>query len=405
MLRRSPKLAAALLAYIGLPYLLVQWLNLGVVRHGSAARRTAALTFDDGPDPATTPQVLDALRDAGAHATFFVLDGCAEAHPDLIERMQAEGHEVAVHGGRHRHAWLRTPWNMMLDPARAAARIARVTGSAPVHYRPPHGAYTLATVIGMRRAGLRGAHWTVTAYDWDDRTTPEDVQRRVLRRIDHGGVIVLHDAGPGARTTVPALPGLLAALRERGYTLMALRDLPGARVLRGPDLLRRAARALDRAYDRVSGARPITGHRDSFLRVGVSSFPLPDVTLPDGTRVPSGSPQLEFHVHNARLVDAGLRRAGTQTREALRELARALEVNPTWARADALYCLSALHPVLRGVGFETVDVPQGMERRLGAWARVLRGAYGTTRAKAPQPKLSVISLDEVRRRYGAEVNA
>ncbi|GGJ86570.1 polysaccharide deacetylase family protein [Deinococcus aquiradiocola] len=227
----SGTLLLALGAYIGVPYLLVQWRNLGLVRHGHGGTRTLALTFDDGPDPASTPAVLDALKAAGVHATFFVLTPAAHAHPDLTARILAEGHQLELHAVTHRHAWTRRPWRAYLDPLRGAAQLAALTGRRPRYHRPPHGAYTLATLLGQRRARLRGAHWSVEAHDWHPDFTPQDVHDRVLAQATPGAVIVMHDAGPGARNTVPALPGLLAALQAAGYALHTLDTLPGLRPL------------------------------------------------------------------------------------------------------------------------------------------------------------------------------
>ncbi|MDO4247135.1 MAG: polysaccharide deacetylase family protein, partial [Deinococcus sp.] len=151
----------ALALYIGLPYLLVQVGNLGLVHEGKRARREVALTFDDGPDPTTTPAVLDALREAGMQATFFVIAGQARAYPDLIGRMLAEGHQVEAHAEKHVHAWIRTPWGAALDPLRAVRGVEAVTGQRVKFHRPPHGAYTLATLLGQRLAGVRGAHWSM----------------------------------------------------------------------------------------------------------------------------------------------------------------------------------------------------------------------------------------------------
>ena len=202
---------AALLAYVGLPYLLVQVGNLGLIREGKRSRREVALTFDDGPDPATTPAVLAALEAAGMHATFFVLAERARAHPELLAQMRQAGHQIGVHAARHRHAWLRSPWGAFTDPIRATRSVQAALRQIGLReqvtlHRPPHGAYTLATVLGQRRAGVTGVHWSTEAHDWDDRLTPAEVRERFNRWLVPGTVIVLHDAGPGARTTAPLLP-------------------------------------------------------------------------------------------------------------------------------------------------------------------------------------------------------
>uniref|UniRef100_UPI0037491229 polysaccharide deacetylase family protein n=1 Tax=uncultured Deinococcus sp. TaxID=158789 RepID=UPI0037491229 len=277
-----------LLAYVGLPYALAQFAGLGLIREGRKARRELALTFDDGPDPQTTPAVLNALAAAGARATFFVLAPRARAHPDLIARMLAEGHQVEPHAQRHVHAWLRTPWGAARDPVRAARDLAAITGQPATLHRPPHGAYTLGTLWGQRRAGVRGAHWSVEGRDWHVASTPQGVRERLGRLIYPGAVVVLHDAGPGARVTVPLLPDLLADLRSRGDGLVPLAELDGARPGDLAALRRRAFLLLDRLFDRAGHIRPVGGRADTLFRLGPVAFPLAGVRLADGTPVPKG---------------------------------------------------------------------------------------------------------------------
>ncbi|THF69167.1 polysaccharide deacetylase family protein [Deinococcus sp. Arct2-2] len=224
---------------MGLPYFLVQRLNLGVVRQGSEAEKTVALTFDDGPDPATTPAVLDALGAANVRATFFVIAANAEAHPNLIGRLLTEGHEVEPHAARHVHAWIRSPWGALLDPLSAARRVSAVTGQPARFHRPPHGAYTLATVLGQRMAGVTGAHWSAEGGDWQRGATPETLPAQVLAKLHPGAVLVLHDAGPGASVTVPALPELLRQMQEAGWRAVPLGEVPGVRARGWRDVLGR----------------------------------------------------------------------------------------------------------------------------------------------------------------------
>ncbi|GAA5512112.1 hypothetical protein Dcar01_00826 [Deinococcus carri] len=398
-MRRWGWLAVGLLGYVALPYLLAQRLNLGLVREGRQQHKALALTFDDGPDRKATPAVLDALRAAGARATFFVIAGRAEAHPELIRRMLEEGHEVEAHAARHVHAWLRTPWGAFLDPLRAVRRVSAVTGHPVRLHRPPHGAYTLATLLGQRAAGVRGAHWSVEGHDWHPAFTPADVRGRVNALAFPGAVVVLHDAGPGARNTVPLLPGLLADLRERGYALLPLGELDGAAPLAPRDLPRRLMRGLDRVFDRLGGTQPAGGRADNLFRVGPVRFPLNGVTLADGTPVPQGTPAAEFHVNNPLLVDLGLRRSVRLAREDFRDVAHDLQTRPELQGARVVFCLSALSPLLATLGFETHDLTSADTRRLRAWANVLRRAYGSD-PRAPEPRLSVLGRAAFLERYG-----
>jgi len=386
--------------YVLLPYLLVQRLGLGLIREGRQARRELALTFDDGPDPATTPAVLDALASVEARATFFVLLPLARAHPELLARLLQEGHEVYPHAVRHRHAWIRTPWSAALEPVRAARELAALTGQPVTRYRPPHGAYSLATLLGMRRAGVTGVHWSVEGGDWHRSATPEETVRHVLSQVYPGAVVVLHDAGVGARTTVPALPALLRGLNERGYRPVPLSELDGAAPLTVRGVPRRLVGLLDDLFDRVGGVRRVGGRRDTIFRAGEVAFPLPDAGLRDGLKLAHGARATEFHVNNPLMVDLGVRQALRQARQDLRLLAQGLQALPEDRRPEAVFCISALRPLLEALGFESLPVPIAARRRLSLWATVLRRAYGTPVPRAPQPVLSVLSLRAFLEKYG-----
>lgn len=398
--------AAAGLLVIGGPFLLWQRANLGLLRAGPQTRRVVALTFDDGPDPRSTPAVLDALGTEGAHATFFVLAAQAEAHPDLIARMLREGHEVQAHAVKHRHAWLRTPWGAWRDPGDAAARIGavirQVGGTQPVTlHRPPHGAYSLFTRLGQQAAGLTGAHWSLEGQDWRAGQTPDGLRAHLRRALQPGAVIVLHDAGPGARVTVPALPGVLADLKARGYAATSLARLEGLRAEGPDDLPPRLMGTLDRLIDRMTRTEPAGGLKDSILRVSPTRFPGPDLTLrgsiPGGS-LRAGVPAAEYHANNALMSQLGPIRTVRVARQDFRRVAADLQRRPELRGAQAVYCQSAVTPILERLGFETHDLPPATGRRLRVWANVLRRAYGA-RATTQAPKLSVLSREDFLRLY------
>lgn len=392
-------LALGVLGTVLVPAALVQGLNLGLIREGRRAKREVALTFDDGPDPVTTPQVLDALKAAGGRATFFLLADRAEAHPALVRRIRAEGHEIGAHAVRHLHGWRRAPLDALRDPGEAARRIAAVAGGPVRLHRPPHGAYTVFTVLGQRRAGLQGVHWSLEGQDWQAGRSPAQVRARLERRIVPGAVVVLHDAGPGGRTTAALLPELLARLKARGYTVNPVSDLDGATPVGRAALKRRAILALDAAYDRVERVRMVGDRADNLFRVNRVAFPHAGLAWPDGTPIPAGTPALEFHVNNPQLVDLGPRAAVRAAPADFRELARELLDRPEYREAQLVFCVSSLGPLLSLVGFTNVPLPPGTGRRLRGWANVLRRAYGSA-PDAPAPVLSVLSREAFLRRYG-----
>jgi peptidoglycan/xylan/chitin deacetylase (PgdA/CDA1 family) len=196
---------------------------------GAAAADHVALTFDDGPAATSTPQFLDTLAAAGVRATFFLLGSCVEAEPELARRIVAEGHEVGVHGWAHVPHLLQGPGAVRADIGRALAVITDVTGARPRCWRPPNGITTGGGLLAAHQLGLSPVLWTVDGHDWSRSASPQSVLARITGRLRGGDVLLLHDAdttsAPEAwRSTLSALPALLAACRERGLRVGPWRE-------------------------------------------------------------------------------------------------------------------------------------------------------------------------------------
>jgi peptidoglycan-N-acetylglucosamine deacetylase len=188
-----------------------------------------ALTFDDGPDAATTPAFLRELDRLGWHATFFMLGTRARHAPSLVADVAAAGHEVAVHGDEHRNMLRRTPRGARNDIQRATGTIAELTGKTPTWFRPPFGILSFGALRGARRAGLTTVLWTTWGRDWREQATPQTVVDEVLRRYVAGGTVLLHDTDgesyPGSwRSALGALQPLADAFAERKLTVGPLAD-------------------------------------------------------------------------------------------------------------------------------------------------------------------------------------
>jgi peptidoglycan/xylan/chitin deacetylase (PgdA/CDA1 family) len=188
-----------------------------------------ALTFDDGPDPRSTPAFLDALRAHRVRATFFLLGEALIEAPSLGADLVAAGHEVAVHGWRHRCLLGRGPASTYDDIARARDVIADLTGQDPRWYRPPYGVLTGAAVRATRRLGLTPVLWTTWGRDWEARATPESVFTTVEGRLRGGGTVLLHDSdrtsAPGSwQRTLGALPAVIGTARARGLRIGPLAE-------------------------------------------------------------------------------------------------------------------------------------------------------------------------------------
>ncbi|MFO0760255.1 MAG: polysaccharide deacetylase family protein [Byssovorax sp.] len=186
-----------------------------------------ALTFDDGPDPAHTPRVLDLLGEAGARATFFVIGRHAEAHPRLVRRMVDEGHAVGIHSYDHPRSFATMPpGRMRRDLERCQAIVEAASGRRPRLFRPPIGITSPFVAFALLGTDLHVVNWSVRSLDTRARA-PEEILARVTPGLAPGAIVLLHDGSepvhPASRdVTVRALPSILAAMRARGIEGRAL---------------------------------------------------------------------------------------------------------------------------------------------------------------------------------------
>jgi peptidoglycan/xylan/chitin deacetylase (PgdA/CDA1 family) len=196
-----------------------QYVIRAPVPAGPMPGRVVALTFDDGPDPRYTPQILEVLRQAGVHATFCVVGYEARARPDLIERIHDDGDALCDHTEHHPRLDLISPAAAEAEIEGPAAFVAQVTGERPRFLRAPYGA-TNPTVIDLaHRHGLRVLGWSVDPSDFT-RPAPSVIAARVLSAVHPGAIVGMHDGGGDRTNTIAALPAIITGLEARGYTLV-----------------------------------------------------------------------------------------------------------------------------------------------------------------------------------------
>jgi peptidoglycan-N-acetylglucosamine deacetylase len=194
---------------------------------GHGAPDHVALTFDDGPDPRSTPHFLEVLRRRGIHATFFLIGEQLSRNPYLGKEIAAAGHEVAVHGWRHQCVLGRG--RVYDDLARTHDLIARITGVRPRWYRPPYGVLSWPALLAARLLDLTPVLWSSWGRDWTANATPASVFRTVTRDLHGGGTVLLHDSDRYAavdswRSALGALPLLLDECSRRQFGIGPLRD-------------------------------------------------------------------------------------------------------------------------------------------------------------------------------------
>ena len=181
-----------------------------------------ALTFDDGPDPDSTPAFLNLLSGFGARATFFLVGQRIRQSPEIVRRIVDEGHEVAVHGWRHKYLFAQSP-----QLGRCVDAVAEVAGVRPVWFRPPYGVVTATALAAASRYELRTVLWTRWAKDWTADATADSVHNMLAPGIAGGATLLLHDAGcsrsPDAwRSTLQALPRVLRECADHGLQVGTL---------------------------------------------------------------------------------------------------------------------------------------------------------------------------------------
>lgn len=186
-----------------------------------------AMTFDDGPDE-DTPAVLDALVAAGIRATFFVVGEQLMRHHAIARQAALAGHELALHGFGHPHHEDLFPPEARDEVARGVGAFEAVAGSKPRFFRPPYGRFSEHSYAACRALGLEPVYWSAWGLDWED-VGPDRVADLVLRDLDAGAIVVLHDSPRyghrrGIAATVAAIPAIAAAAAERGLTWVTLSE-------------------------------------------------------------------------------------------------------------------------------------------------------------------------------------
>lgn len=197
-------------------------LPVAAVRRGEVA-----VTFDDGPDPVVTPQVLDLLDRYGAKASFFCIGAKAAAHPEIVCEIVRRGHSVENHSHRHPYAFAcYTPGGLAREIGAAQAAIETAAGRQATFFRAPMGFRSPllhAVIIG---AGLRYVSWTRRGFDAVHRQ-PVEVSRRLLKKLAAGDILLLHDGSSaltaaGQPVVLAVLPRLLERLAAQGLRSVSL---------------------------------------------------------------------------------------------------------------------------------------------------------------------------------------
>ncbi|WML43470.1 polysaccharide deacetylase family protein [Neobacillus sp. PS3-40] len=210
------------LLYTVIPYILSSWAGFGVYRKGIRTRQIA-FTFDDGPSPTYTNELLDLLNQHQIKASFFVVGSKAENYPEIIQRMYREGHLIGIHNYVHQSNWFMSPWKVKQGLEKSVQVIENIIGVKPTFYRPPWGVLNLFDFFIHKK--YRIILWSLMVGDWRSKGGSKKIESRLLERVKPGDIVLLHDCGDtwGANEdapqfTIEALKRVILELSKQGYT-------------------------------------------------------------------------------------------------------------------------------------------------------------------------------------------
>lgn len=183
-----------------------------------------ALTFDDGPNPVYTPQILSVLSAYNVKATFFDVGYLVKDYPDIVRQEFAQGNSIGNHSWSHPDLTRFSAAGIAAQLASTSDAIQSVTGTRPVLFRPPYGSLNATVITQAMQLNLTAILWNDESRDW---TTPgvNVIVNRILNLAHNGSIILLHDGGGFRSQTVAALPIIIETLHQRGFTFVTVPQL------------------------------------------------------------------------------------------------------------------------------------------------------------------------------------
>jgi peptidoglycan/xylan/chitin deacetylase (PgdA/CDA1 family) len=215
-----------LLVVIGLGVAIPQLRFFGnYICRGSSAKKRVALTFDDGPDPCSTPQLLELLRVEKIPAAFFCIGKKIEANPGLAMQIVRHGHLLQNHSYAHSYFTnFHSTARLQKELALTQAAVHKVAGVAPVYFRPPVGLSNPNTFRAARSLNLQVIGWTIRSLD-TVMADPQKIVARIMRGLRPGAIILLHDGNIPAEKLLATVKSSLDSLRRVGYEIVRLDEL------------------------------------------------------------------------------------------------------------------------------------------------------------------------------------
>ena len=415
--------------YAFLPGLISRTFGFRVFKRGRADNEIA-LTFDDGPDPEYTPMLLDLLKRYDAKATFFVVGIHAERHPELLQRMHAEGHVIGIHNYVHKSNWFMRPGSVKRQIHRTSEIIRKATDVRPAYYRPPWGIVNLFDFSNL--GYLQIILWSTLFGDWRKRVGVERLKKRLMKKLRPGEVLLLHDCGStlGADREAPAnmlgaLEPFLAEGKNRGIKFVHITEM--IRITDRNKSLQRSLGFMKRCliycwmgWERVFHIlfRIQSGGLDSIFHVRVVPYKGKPLKLSDGQNIEDKDNIIELHFDNKKLFKLMSESRSMmhvaiklirEVERAMPKLAALIASHKKFEHVRGLYGISMINKGAEQFGFSVLELPPGLfDKMTRVYLKLLLQVLhpsGKQRVKEQGTKLSpriiAMSMEEFQRRYGS----
>ena len=217
-----------LLLCIAAPFFPCFGFYLPVICKGALAKKAVAITFDDGPDPLTTPLLLKLLLKRQIQATFFVTGEKAAAHPELVDDIVRQGHLVGNHSYKHSYWILFKSSPSIVEDIEAVQNVLNDFGIRPLAYRPPAGITSPRLRSALLKTGMYLVNFSCRSLDGGNRRI-SNIAKRILKRIRPDDIVLLHDNRPPDEGLIPVwlneIENLLAGIEAKGLMVLPLSEL------------------------------------------------------------------------------------------------------------------------------------------------------------------------------------
>lgn len=415
--------------YAFIPGLITRLFGFRVFKKG-LTKNEFALTFDDGPDPVYTSQLLDLLKRYGAKATFFVVGSNAEKNLDIIHRMHQEGHLIGTHNYVHKTNWLMGPAAVKKQIEKTKKIIYDATGVTTHYYRPPWGIVNLFDFANRNNTQI--VLWSGIFNDWRVRIGADRLTERMMKKLRGGQVFLLHDCGATLGANNGAPREMLIAL-ERILKEAEKRKLRSIRI---DEMIKETERIKLSNKSKLSWSKRFivslwllweklfhfmfhlqtTNKEDPIFHFRFRPYHGKDVQMDNGEVLTNGDKILELHFDNKKLFEIGSRsKSPVQlalkmirgVEKTLPEIASYINSHPDTLDVKALYGVSMLNRGPEQFGFTITDLPKGLfatstTMYLKFLLRVIHPS-GQSRIKQSQhemvPKLMVMSTNTLLDKY------